>query len=594
MRSIYTSPGPRAGRPSGPNGRSHPSIPPSTAPRSMHLRADVLTIALEDYYHAARLRPWIREETWYRFEDRLTESTQRILDLLDRFGAHATFFVGLRTAESAPALVRQVANRGHEIASRGDLKVIQSDLNAERLREDASRCKEHLEDLIGRRVLGYRLANGWLELDDLWVLDILADCGYLYDSSVGPLLGAKPAELWLQSRPPWSLSQRGFREVSVSSLPLLGFHVSMAGGGLLRHLPEEYVRRAVAQWHSSRTEPCVMYFRTWELDPGQPRISAGSLASRFHYRNLERMSVLLEELLTTYRSTTVASHLGLDLALQQPSGNGTPAASKLPLRVHAPGSSPGPTAEPIPVTVVVPCFNETQSLPYLRNTLRGVAADLRDSYLFRFVFVDDCSSDETWPMLQELFGAWPNSQFIRHEQNRGVAATIQTGIRLANTEIVCSIDCDCTYDPSELGRMIPLLTDGVDLVTASPYHPGGRVRNVAHWRLVLSKSLSRFYRLLLHHKLSTYTSCFRVYRRRSAVQIEVRNSGFLGVAELLARSDLAGQRIVEYPTTLEARVLGTSKMKVIHTIAGHVGLLAELGRLRLSRPKGSLKADVAS
>jgi polysaccharide deacetylase family protein (PEP-CTERM system associated) len=559
----------------------------------MHLRADVLTIALEDYYHAASLRHWIREETWYRFEDRLTQSTQRILDLLDRHGAHATFFVGLRTAESAPALVREVANRGHEIASRGDLKVIRSDLNAERLREDASRCKEHLEDLIGRRVVGYRLANGWLGLDDLWVLDILADCGYLYDSSVGPMLGARSADLWLLSRPPWSMSQRGFREVSVSSLPIMGLQVPVAGGGLLKHLPEGYVRRAVAQWHNKRTDPCVMYFRTWELDPGQPRISAASLATRFHYRNLDRMPVLLEELLTTYRSTSVASHLGLDLALQQRAVNGTPPASRPPLRNYSLGVAPALTAQPTPVTIVVPCFNETQSLRYLKNTLKRVADELRQSYVFRFVFVDDCSSDETWPMLHELFGEWPNGRLVRHEINRGVAATIQTGIRVAETEIVCSIDCDCTYDPAELAHMIPLLSDGVDLVTASPYHPAGRVRNVAEWRLFLSKTLSRLYRLLLHHKLSTYTSCFRVYRRRSATQLEVRNSGFLGVAELLARSDLAGQRIVEYPTTLEARVLGTSKMKVLHTITGHIGLLAELSRLRFSRRKGSLKADVA-
>jgi glycosyltransferase involved in cell wall biosynthesis len=336
-----------------------------------------------------------------------------------------------------------------------------------------------------------------------------------------------------------------------------------------------------------------MYFRTSDLDPGQPRISAGSLASRFHYRNLDRMPVLLEELLTTYRSTTVASHLGLDLELQ-PSANGTPPAAKLPLRVHALGVTPGLTAEPTPVTIVVPCFNETQSLRYLKNTLKRVADELRETYMFRFVFVDDCSSDDTWPMLQELFGDWPKSRFIRHEHNRGVAATIQTGIRLAETNIVCSIDCDCTYDPSELGRMIPLLTDGVDLVTASPYHPGGRVRNVAGWRLFLSRSLSRLYRLLLHHKLYTYTSCFRVYRRPSADQIEVRNSGFLGVAELLARSDLAGQRIVEYPTTLEARVLGTSKMKVIHTIGGHIRLLAELVRLRFNQRNDPLKADLTS
>src|SRR5919205_1186872 len=78
----------------------------------------VLTVALEDYYHAHSFRHWIRQETWYRFEDRLAGSTRRALDLLDRCGAHATFFVDRRTARLASDLVREVANRGHEIASR--------------------------------------------------------------------------------------------------------------------------------------------------------------------------------------------------------------------------------------------------------------------------------------------------------------------------------------------------------------------------------------------------------------------------------------------------------------------------------------------
>jgi dolichol-phosphate mannosyltransferase len=133
--------------------------------------------------------------------------------------------------------------------------------------------------------------------------------------------------------------------------------------------------------------------------------------------------------------------------------------------------------------------------------------------------------------------------------------------------------------------MIPLLTEGVQLVTASPYHPAGGVRNVPGWRLFLSKGLSRLYRVVLHQKLFTYTSCFRVYRRQSTAQLDIRNTDFLGIAELLARGDLAGQRIVEYPTILDSRVLGQSKMKVASTIGGHLKLLSELARLRLSRSR---------
>ena len=162
----------------------------------------------------------------------------------------------------------------------------------------------------------------------------------------------------------------------------------------------------------------------------------------------------------------------------------------------------------------------------------------------------------------------------------GLARTIETGIRHAETPVVCSIDCDCTYDPHELGRMIPLLTDGVDLVTASPYHPQGSVRNVPFWRIFLSKSLSKLYRVVLRQKLHTYTSCFRVYRRETALGISVERGGFFGVTEMLGRLDLQGRRIVECPATLDVRVLGRSKMKILLTIMGHLSLLAQLVGLR--------------
>ena len=134
--------------------------------------------------------------------------------------------------------------------------------------------------------------------------------------------------------------------------------------------------------------------------------------------------------------------------------------------------------------------------------------------------------------------------------------------------------------------MIPLLTDGVDVVTASPYHPQGSVKNVARWRLFLSKGLSKLYRLVLRQKLYTYTSCFRVYRRQAAASIPIERGGFFGVTEMLGRLDLSGHRIVEFPATLEARILGRSKMKVLHTIVGHLSLLGQLIWLRLQRPPG--------
>jgi lipopolysaccharide/colanic/teichoic acid biosynthesis glycosyltransferase len=246
------------------------------------------------------------------------------------------------------------------------------------------------------------------------------------------------------------------------------------------------------------------------------------------------------------------------------------------------------------VTVVVPCFNEEAALPQLARTLDQVQARLESQYDLRWILVDDGSSDATWQLMKECFADWSNVRIAQHERNRGVAAAIRTGIELAQTEIVCSIDADCTYDPHELARMVPLLANDVALVTASPYHAEGRVLDVSRWRRFLSRGASCLYGLALRNKLSTYTSCFRVYRRSAVLPLELSEDGFEGVAELLARLDLQGMRIVEHPATLSRRRLGQSKLHTFRAIRGHLRLLRKLVLLRWRQPAPPVPASLTT
>ncbi len=124
--------------------------------------------------------------------------------------------------------------------------------------------------------------------------------------------------------------------------------------------------------------------------------------------------------------------------------------------------------------------------------------------------------------------------------------------------------------------MIPLLSRRRRVVTASPYHPQGRVKNVPSWRLGLSRGASFLYRRVFRQKLHTYTSCFRVYRRTALQGLEIDEGGFLGVAEMLGRLDLEGARIVEHPAVLEVRIFGQSKMKAARAVLGHLQLMTRL------------------
>ncbi len=557
------------------------AVPPSTVDEASGpgSRRHLLTIVLEDYFHVAPLKSVVQNERWYRFERRVEDNTRKALDLLDEFDTTATFFVLGWIADEMPELIREVASRGHEVASKGYAHRSIDQFNRQEFRDDLLRSRDALERASGRAVHGYRIAHRWFGPRDLWALDVLAEEGFRYDSSVRALFRRYAGEPWRRAPHQHRAPAGEIWEFPLPAFTLGGWSLPIAGGNYARQFPHWLMRRLVAAWMRSHDQPFLFYFHVWELDPDQPRIQAAPLYERIRqYRNLAKMGDIVRYYLGRYRFTGIADHLGLPLDGVAPARvRKDVESSELPAELRDEGARKSRTR----VSIVIPCFNEELILPYLANTLENLERSLGSAYDFRYVFVDDGSADGTLPALERIFGNRPGCTLLRHRANRGVAAAILTGIQAADTDVVCSIDCDCTYDPLQLASLIPLLEDGVDMVTASPYHPAGEVRNVPEWRLFLSKSLSRLYRVVLHHRLATYTSCFRVYRRDAVADLQVREGGFLGVAELLGRLDLEGGSIVECPAVLEVRLLGRSKMKTLRTILGHLRLLARLTAARL-------------
>ena len=541
----------------------------STSKSNRHL----LTILVEDYFHVGAFENLIQQRNWQNFEPRYEQNTLKTLDLLDRYGAKATFFVLGWIAERNPSLIREIVSRGHEIASRGFYHRSLNNLTNEEFREDLRRTNRVIEAACGQKVVGYRAAEKLRIGKDDWVLGVLADEGFAYDASFMPDRRTEKSrrvahQIHTGGKAIWEFPY-ATRDLGIGLLPI-------SGGNYIRQIPFTLMRHAISSWHKRTDQPFTFYFHVWELDPEQPRISAASRFNRVrHYRKLDKMEWILNENLALYDCTSVAQHLGLAETIDSIAFKPDVAKKAIEFpksKIQNPKSQ---------ITIVIPCYNEQEALPYLANTLRSVESELADSgYNAKFIFIDDHSKDDTLSLLNELFGSRKNFRIIQHETNKGVAAGVMSGLRAAETEIVCSMDCDCTYDPQELVKMLPLLDKDVDLVTASPYHKKGGVRNVPSWRLFLSRGASFLYRRVLRTKLDTYTSCFRVYRRSSFVDLELTESGFLGVAEMLGRVDLAGGKIVEFPTVLEVRLFGFSKMKTAKTVAGHLRLLTRLAKSR--------------
>jgi dolichol-phosphate mannosyltransferase len=238
-----------------------------------------------------------------------------------------------------------------------------------------------------------------------------------------------------------------------------------------------------------------------------------------------------------------------------------------------------PTRE-IDISIVIPCHNEAAGLANLEVQLGPVLDTLRATAMVELVLVDDGSSDATWERMQALakhsrLTAGP-VVLQKHVFNRGLGAALRTGFAAAAGRVIVTTDSDATYRFNEIPLLLERLSPGIDVVTASPYHPDGDVDGVPPYRLVLSRGSSAIYRLLVGGQLHTYTALFRAYRREVIQTVTFRSDGFLAVAELLVNAIRSGYRVAEYPTTLHSRVAGVSKAKLARTIAAHLRFQASV------------------
>jgi polysaccharide deacetylase family protein (PEP-CTERM system associated) len=272
---------------------------------------NALTVDVEDYFHVSALAPSVKRSSWASRESRVVGNTKRLLELFDQFGAKGTFFVLGWVAERYPQLVIDIAARGHEVACHGFSHRLVYEQSPEEFREETLRSKKVLEDIIGAAVLGYRAASYSIVRESLWALDILVELGFGYDSSIFPVThdryGIPDAE-----RAPHRLSTPGGKvivEWPLSTATVAGFRLPVSGGGYFRLLPYSVTRWGLASINRREQRPFVFYLHPWEIDPGQPRVSASWLSRFRHYTNLDKCEERLRRLLGDFQFGTAKDGL---------------------------------------------------------------------------------------------------------------------------------------------------------------------------------------------------------------------------------------------------------------------------------------------
>jgi dolichol-phosphate mannosyltransferase len=232
-------------------------------------------------------------------------------------------------------------------------------------------------------------------------------------------------------------------------------------------------------------------------------------------------------------------------------------------------------------SIVIPCFNEVEGIYQLCGRLRELLPVLSRDGVVEIVFVDDGSTDGTADAIRREADGLPYV-IATHPVNKGLGAALRTGFATARGLEIVTMDSDCTYDPLQSVELLRVLREGKDVVTGSPYHPDGRVVNVVGWRLMISKTLSFMYWLLLPTQLYTYTSCFRAYRRDAIPALEAPDDGFLAVTQLLVSGILRGCYVAEVPAVLTSRKFGRSKIRTLQVALSHLRYLAHVIRIQMA------------
>ncbi len=257
-----------------------------------HVKKTILiTVDVEDWYQVENLRPWFPPDSWDSVTSRVEQNTHRLLDLLDAYDhkISATFFVLGWVALRYPALVREIAQRGHEVASHGFGHMLNNRMKKDDLIDDLQRSKKMLEDLTGQLVEGYRAPSFSVDDD---ILKLIRECGYRYDSSYNSFerhgrYGTISTDEAIQNGIALQMAG-GIEELPVSNLSLAGQTIPWGGGGYFRFFPPRIFAAGVKRI-LERGNAYLFYLHPWEIDPDQPRVpEARGLSGWRHYLNLDK------------------------------------------------------------------------------------------------------------------------------------------------------------------------------------------------------------------------------------------------------------------------------------------------------------------
>jgi glycosyltransferase involved in cell wall biosynthesis len=231
--------------------------------------------------------------------------------------------------------------------------------------------------------------------------------------------------------------------------------------------------------------------------------------------------------------------------------------------------APEPRVDPTPrrswrplVSVIVPAYNEAAVVVDTLTQLSAYLGSLEDLYRWEIVVVNDGSTDETGDLAEEYARSHPNVRILHHRVNFLLGQALRYAFNSTRGDYVAVMDCDLSYEPEHLGRMLYAIQDSrARIVIASPYAKGGKTTNVPFSRRVMSRGANWLLSTAAGGGLTTVTGMVRVYDGRFLRSLDLRAMDTEINTEIIYKARILHARIVEIPAHLDWSFHGTGGIR---------------------------------
>jgi glycosyltransferase involved in cell wall biosynthesis len=209
------------------------------------------------------------------------------------------------------------------------------------------------------------------------------------------------------------------------------------------------------------------------------------------------------------------------------------------------------------LTIVIPAFNEQATIERLVDAVRAIDLDGIDKEI---VLVDDCSTDQTRSIIDDLAAEHPDVRAVHHAHNQGKGAALRTGFREATGDWVVVQDADLEYDPVEYAKLLEPILDGrADVVYGSRFFGAGSHRVVYFWHYMGNTFLTLMSNMFSNLNLTDMETCYKLFRREIVQQITIEEDRFGFEPEITAKVAKLRCRIYEVGISYHGRTYEEGK-----------------------------------